>query len=132
MNINKLVKDIHNNAKKKGFWKNKREFGTLLMLVVSELAEALEADRKPAFVHHLSEKEYKQMKTLLSNHKKLSDKEFKEIYQTVARGTISEELADAIIRLLDICGGYKIDIALNIELKMRYNSLRSKMHGKNY
>lgn len=45
MHINELVKLCHNVAKEKGFWDNNREIGTVLMLIVSELGEALEADR---------------------------------------------------------------------------------------
>lgn len=36
----------HRIAREKGFWDHSRNTGELLMLVVSELAEALEADRK--------------------------------------------------------------------------------------
>lgn len=43
--LNKLRDEIHEYAINKGFWDNQRETGTLLMLCVSELAEAMEADR---------------------------------------------------------------------------------------
>ncbi len=36
----------HRIAREKGFWAKPRNTGEMLMLVVSELAEALEADRK--------------------------------------------------------------------------------------
>lgn len=36
----------HRIARQKGFWGRRRNTGEMLMLVVSELAEALEADRK--------------------------------------------------------------------------------------
>ena len=36
----------HHIARQKGFWEKRRNTGELLMLCVSELAEALEADRK--------------------------------------------------------------------------------------
>lgn len=45
-NLNKLSKEIHAENVDRGFYDEKRELGTLLMLVVSELSEALEADRK--------------------------------------------------------------------------------------
>ena len=47
--LNQLRDEIHANAKEKGFYDNPKEIGTLLMLVVSELAEALEADRAGRF-----------------------------------------------------------------------------------
>ncbi len=46
-NLNELAKQFHERAKAKGFWDEPKETGTLLMLMVSELSEALEADRKP-------------------------------------------------------------------------------------
>ena len=45
MQINEMVKLCHDTAKEKGFWDDNRETGTILMLIVSELAEALEAAR---------------------------------------------------------------------------------------
>ena len=45
MKISEMVDLVHDNAVNKGFWDKRREVGTLLMLVVSELAEALEAHR---------------------------------------------------------------------------------------
>jgi NTP pyrophosphatase (non-canonical NTP hydrolase) len=44
----------------------------------------------------------------------------------------SDEMADALIRILDMCGGLDIDIEKHVELKLRYNSLRPKLHGKLY
>ena len=47
--LNDAANKIHQNAKEKGFWDEERETGTLLMLCVSELSEALEADRKDKY-----------------------------------------------------------------------------------
>lgn len=44
--LNFASQEIHKEARNKGFWDSERETGTLLMLCVSELSEALEADRK--------------------------------------------------------------------------------------
>ena len=41
----KLAKKIHANAVKKGFWDEERNIGEALMLVVTEIAEAMEAHR---------------------------------------------------------------------------------------
>ncbi len=45
MYISDLIRVAHANAVGNGFWDEEREIGTLLMLIVSELGEALEADR---------------------------------------------------------------------------------------
>ncbi len=41
-----------------------------------------------------------------------------------------EEIADTIIRLLDICGACGIDIHSMIAIKMAINEKREKLHGK--
>lgn len=41
-----------------------------------------------------------------------------------------EEIADTIIRLLDIAGSMDIDIEKEIDLKMQKNALRPVRHGK--
>jgi len=46
MKLNQLRDEAYYNAKVKRFHDAKREVGTSLMLIVSELAEALEAHRK--------------------------------------------------------------------------------------
>ena len=46
MEINIFCKEAHKAAVKKGFWTCGRPIPELLMLCVSELSEALEADRK--------------------------------------------------------------------------------------
>ena len=46
MDINQLIEKSHEIAKKKGFWDNKRPISECLMLIVTELSEACEADRE--------------------------------------------------------------------------------------
>jgi NTP pyrophosphatase (non-canonical NTP hydrolase) len=46
MDINKFCIEAHKIAKEKGFWEDMRPISELLMLVVTELGEACEADRK--------------------------------------------------------------------------------------
>lgn len=45
MTIAELIEKSHSNAIQKGFWDNPREFPTMVMLIVTELSEAVEADR---------------------------------------------------------------------------------------
>ncbi len=44
--LNELSKICHTIAREKGFWDEKRNIGEALMLIVTELAEAMEAHRK--------------------------------------------------------------------------------------
>lgn len=45
MELNKLRDEAYYNAQIKGFYDDKKELGTNLMLIVAEIAEILEADR---------------------------------------------------------------------------------------
>ena len=92
--LNELAQLCHSIAKEKGFWDEERNIGEALMLVVTELAEAMEGYRHQ------------------------DDANFKE------------ELADAFIRLLDLCGGLNIDIENEIYQKALVNKKRPYKHGK--
>ncbi|GHU09552.1 hypothetical protein FACS1894151_07530 [Spirochaetia bacterium] len=60
------------------------------------------------------------------------DKITPEEYEEKIKGTVPEELADAIIRIADIAGIYKIDLNWHVVAKMRYNCQRPYLHGKRY
>lgn len=46
VDLNELAQSIYQDNVDRGFYDDPRQIGTLLMLTVSELSEALEADRK--------------------------------------------------------------------------------------
>lgn len=96
-----LQEDVHQTAKAKGWWDEPREEGTLLMLMVGELAEAMEALRagNPPDKH-------------LSHYSS----------RTV-------ELADVVIRIMDYAGYHNLPLAEAIEAKAEYNKTRSHRHG---
>lgn len=120
MELNELSKYIHQDNVKRGFWDEKREIGTLLMLCTSELAEALEADRNGRHAN---------VKSFVSD---CSDVGFKESFLKNIKDTFEDEIADTVIRLLDLCGGLNIDINWHVEKKIYYNRERGHKHGKLY
>lgn len=93
---------IHENAIAHGWWDEPREDGTVMMLIISELAELLEelrvGGRESAKIDGFTSEE--------------------------------EELADAVIRILDFAGrkGYRLGAA--ILAKHEYNKTRPRLHGK--
>lgn len=127
--LNKLRDEIHEYAISKGFWDKERETGTLLMLCVSELAEAMEADRKDRYADLEAYRECEKADDIFESDKHLY---LVRSFQCLIKDTFEDELADTIIRILDLCGAKGIDIEKHIELKMKYNQTREKMHGKKY
>jgi len=79
-----------------------------LMLVVSELSEALEEHRNGKPLHYFSQ----------SGADSIPKPE-----------GIAAELADAVIRIADIAGILNFDLEFAISQKMDYNDTRPYMHG---
>ncbi len=124
--MNRLAMDIHQNAVEKGFYETPTEVGTRLMLVVSELSEALEADRKDRHAD-LAAFDAEHQITPRTGVDAFTDK-----FENHIKDTFEDEISDAIIRLLDLCAYKSIDIDRHIKLKMQYNASRPYKHGKNY
>lgn len=134
-NLNELSNRIFEGNKLRGFDVSKENVGQTLMLVVSELSEALEADRKNrrqmlrAFESYL---DYAKRPISDFEVKNENCDWIKNIFETTVKDTFEDEIADALIRLFDLCGGFGIDIEKHIELKLRYNATRPFKHGKAY
>jgi NTP pyrophosphatase (non-canonical NTP hydrolase) len=112
--LNQSALIIFQNNKAKGFWDNERNVGELLMLVTSELGEALEAHRKGRF----------------ADWSNVKDDGYG--FASLIKDTFEDEIADAVIRLLDLSAGLGIDLERHINAKVRYNASRPKLHGKLY
>jgi len=124
--LNELSNKAHAAAVEKGFYERKRDLPELAMLIITELSEAVEAERKGAKIEA-----YRQKWACEYNVDDWDANIFAK-YDIDMRGTIEEEIADAIIRILDLCGYYGINIDAWVETKMKYNSMRPKKHGKVY
>ena len=99
--LNVLARRVHSANEK--WWTSletgeriHRNVGELLMLAVSELAEAMEGHRKG-----------------------LKDDKLPH------RDAIEVEIADCVIRLLDTCAGLGLDLGGAFEEKMEYNAKRA-------
>ena len=118
--LNESAKKIHEINKEKGFWDKDRNTGELLMLVVSELGEALEAHRTGRFTDPGDIFDF------------FTSAYPSEDFEERIKDTFEDEIADSIIRLLDLSAGLGIDIERHIRAKVIYNSRRERLHGKNY
>lgn len=129
MCINKLRDLAHSAAREKGFWDVDRNIGEMLMLVVSELGEAIEAHRKG---RHADLDRYFSG-SAASVAEGVSPYESQEYhFKSCVKDTFEDEIADAVIRLLDLCGGLGIDLDTHIAEKIRFNATRDRLHGKKY
>lgn len=120
--INQLGKEIHENNVKKGFYDDEKNIGEMLALVHSEVSEALEADREGRYCKHGA--------NYATFHE--DDENFKATFRTTVKDTFDDELADIMIRVMDLANFKGIDLEAHIKCKMRYNSLREHKHGKKY
>lgn len=98
-----LVQTCHGAAQAGGWWNDihtgqpiRRNVGELLCLIHSEISEAMEAHRKGLQDDNLPH-----------------------------RSGIEVELADAVIRIADLCGGLWLDLAGAVIEKMEYNAKRA-------
>lgn len=128
MNIKETAAKIYANNVNKGFWDKERNVGEMLMLVTSELSEALEADRK----NRRANPEALQLLMDKGHTWEQSKAVFVDVFKDNVKDTFEDELADAVIRLLDIAEGMKIDLEWHIAQKMKYNETRERLHGKSY
>lgn len=121
MTIKDMCIEIHNNAVVKGFWET-FNMAEKLMLIVSELSEAMEADRKN-----------KRMGNSISGvNGCIKDNDFKKAFLVNVKDTFEDELADVCIRIFDLAQKMDIDLESHIRAKMRYNSTREFKHNKKY
>lgn len=124
--LNELAQQIHQNAKDKGFFEKEKNIGEMLALIHSEVSEALEADRKDKYC------DWSYDASPIIQQESLSDDRFKELFETEVKNKFEDELADIMIRVMDLAAFKKINLDWHIKAKMRYNSLREKYHGKKY
>jgi len=126
-----MIKEAHDNAIEKGFYPEgeNKNIGELLMLIVSELGEALEAHRCGRFIPKELDTSY-----FYNTFEKDGIKHSYMItfFEGYIKDTFEDEIADTFIRLFDLCEYLEIDIEKHITAKMAYNKTRAHKHGKEY
>lgn len=120
INLNELRDRAYKTACEHGFHDKELSKEHCLCLVISELMEAVEADRKGKRAGRES------FKSSYEDEEPHDNVNFKYCFEKYIKDTISDELSDAVIRLLDLCGMCKIDLendCLDNEVLEDYSSI---------
>lgn len=130
MNINELAKEVHENAVAHGWWEKPPTLPEALCLIHAELSEALE--------------EYREGNQLIYGTCALAaeDCKFSGVCDRVGRPGegegidgpckpegIAVELADVILRTLDLMAALGVDVDAVVMAKHKYNLGREYRHG---
>lgn len=103
--MNDLSDDIHQTAKSKGWWAENQNIPEKLMMIVTEVIEAVG--------------EYRNGNALRTRYTEGNKPE-----------GMPSELADIIICTLDLASYLEIDIAHHVREKHAYNKTRPHRHGE--
>lgn len=127
MNINELAMEVHEDAVKHGLWEKPPTLPEALCLIHAELSEALE--------------EYRAKRPMMYFTVEMDDGKG-GTYPAIREDIISEEdftgekpegiaveLADVILRTLDLMAALGVDVDAVVMAKHRYNLGREYRHG---
>lgn len=94
--VQELIKRAYSIAATHGFHEVDRSNAHFMMLVVSEIGEMVEADRKSR-------------RAFVGDKLSISDETFAEWFESNVKDTLEDELADVVIRICDFLGTRHIE-----------------------
>ena len=98
MNLNELRDEAYSIAKANGWHEEEHSDEHCLMLIITEISEAVQADRKNL---HADVEAFKKYEEII---------DFKENFERQIKNTVEDELSDVVIRCLDLAGLRKFDL----------------------
>lgn len=114
MNLNKLRDEAYAIAKANGWHNEEHSDSHCLMLVITEIAEAVQADRKNLNADIAKFKEWQGNSLPLSEETRI--RRFKEDFEAYIKNSVEDKLSDIVIRCLDLAGLRDFDLKEVIEL----------------
>ena len=134
--LNDYVRECHKYAVENGFYDERFNIAEKLMLVVSELSEALEVCRKDPYWKEYGFPAWMVLHTpseQLVGSLEAKDKKAFEEFESIYKDSFQDEIADVLIRIFDLCGAVGIaDIDRHVRAKKAYNAMRPRKHGKEF
>lgn len=109
---NKLRDDAHANSLEHGWWEGTPSDKHFLCLVISELMEAVEADRnniRADVEQYMNRIEHSRICQGLDDEIP-KEKGYEVSFERHIKDTVEDELADAAIRILDLAGAHNINL----------------------
>ena len=121
MNLNELRDRAYNTAKEHGWHDKEYSDEHWLMLIITEIAEAVQSDRKNLHADIAKFKEWQGNRLPLSEETRT--RRFKENFDAYIKNTVEDELADVVIRCLDLAGLHGWDLQNATENQLNNNDL---------
>lgn len=122
MNINELRNEAYSIAKANGWHEQEHSDEHWLMLIITEIAEAVQADRNNRHADVSKFKEWQGNSLPLSEETRI--RRFREDFEEYIKNSVEDELADVVIRCFDLAGLRGFDLEKVAPLAESVESLK--------
>lgn len=116
MNLNELRDEAYSIAKAHGWHDEELPDETYLMLIITEIAEAVQADRKDKHADVDKFKEYQTYYGSFLPSEEIRTIRFREDFEAYIKNSVEDELSDVVIRCLDLAGLRNIEFDYALKL----------------
>ena len=110
MNFDELAQEAFATAKAHGWHDTEQSDEHWLMLIITEIAEAVQADRKDKHADVAKFKEYQTYYGTFLPSEEIRTIRFREDFEAYIKNSVEDELSDVVIRCLDLAGLRGIDL----------------------
>ena len=116
MNFDELTQEAFATAKAHGWHDEEQPDETYLMLIITEIAEAVQANRKDKHADVAKFKEYQTYYGTFLPSEEIRTIRFREDFEAYIKNSVEDELSDVVIRCLDLAGLRNIEFDYALKL----------------